>query len=142
MLRDVATHDEHCSKLDGPLSAEDSVTYGINAVSPLNAINNFHVANSQIPQDVMHVLFEGVLPLETKLLIGSLISDKYITLDFLNQRISHFIYGRNEARNKPPKEFQKANFTGTSKLHLSCRCTLLSFCYMKYFIFVWVLFIS
>ena len=33
--------------------------------SPLNSIEHFHVANSQIPQDFMHIVLEGVLPLET-----------------------------------------------------------------------------
>ena len=37
--------------------------------SPLNQIDNFHVTNSQLPQDVMHMLLEGMLPLETKLMI-------------------------------------------------------------------------
>ena len=108
-------------QLNGPLSAEDSVTYGNNATSPLNSIHNFHVAKSQIPQDVMHVLFEGVLPLETKLMLNSFMGDGYITLELLNQRVCHFACGRSEAKNIPPKEFQKVNFTGTSKLRLSCK---------------------
>lgn len=125
-LRDPVTHDIHCSKLNGPLSSEDSTTYGVNAPCPLNSISHFHVAKSQIPQDVMHVLFEGVLPMETKLMLSSFMEDGFITLNLLNQRISHFTYGRVEARNKPPKEFQKTHFTGTgSKLHLSCACNCL-----------------
>lgn len=124
MLREPATHDFHCSKLSGPLGAEDSVTYGINSTSPLNLISYFHVAKSQIPQDVMHVLMEGVLPLETKLMLSSFMGDGFVGLELLNQRVSHFAYGRVEARNKPPKEFKKTYFTGTgSKLHLSCACT-------------------
>ena len=32
------------------------MTYGINFRSPLNDLSHFHVANAQLPQDVMHVL--------------------------------------------------------------------------------------
>lgn len=55
-LRDPVTHDYHCSLHDGPLGSENSTTYGINSPSPLNLINHFHVAQSQLPQDVMHVI--------------------------------------------------------------------------------------
>lgn len=120
-LRDPLTYDNHCSLLNGPLSSEHSTTYGVTGPSPLNLIDHFHVANSQIPQDVMHVIFEGVLPMETKLMLSRFMEDGYLTLDLLNQRVNHFTYGRIEARNKPPKPFQKSYFTGTgSKLHLSC----------------------
>ena len=65
----------------------DSVTSGIKSRSPLNKIDFFHVANSQLPQDIMHVLFEGVIPLETKLMLEVFIFEKYFTLSFLNDRI-------------------------------------------------------
>ena len=122
MLRDCANHDLHCSLLTGALGAEDSTTYGINSSSPLNTIHHFHVANSQLPQDVMHILLEGVIPLETKLVIQSLIEDGYITLDVLNDRVANFSYGRVEARSKPSKPFQRSSFQSVSgSLHLSCR---------------------
>jgi hypothetical protein len=106
-LRDPETHDYHCSLLDGPLSAEDSTTYGVNVPCPLNSINHFHVAHSQIPQDIMHVIIEGVLPMETKLMLNAFMDDGFLTIEMLNERVSNFVYGRDEARNKPPKPFQK-----------------------------------
>ena len=75
------------------------------------------MANFQMPQDVMNVLLEGVMPLETRLLLAALIKDGYITLEFLNQRVSNFSYGRTEARTKVPKLFEKAHFE--TRLHLS-----------------------
>lgn len=120
-LRDPITHDHQCSLLNGPLSSEDSTTYGVTGPSPLNSINHFHVAQSQLPQDVMHIIFEGVLPMETKLMLNSFMENGYLTLDLLNQRVRHFTYGRIEARNKPPGPFKKSYFEGIgSKLHLSC----------------------
>lgn len=108
--------------LNGPLGSVDSTTYGVTGTSPLNSINYFHVAQSQMPQDIMHVLLEGVLPMETKLLLNRFMQDGFLTLELLNQRVSNFTYGRTEARNKPPKPFKKSYFEGTgSKLHLSCK---------------------
>ena len=50
----------------------DSTTYGVNSKSVLNDILHFHVANGQMPQDLMHVILEDVLPLEIKLMFKTL----------------------------------------------------------------------
>ena len=41
----------------------------------------------------MHVLFEGVVPLELKLLLHELMRKKYFNLEVLNSRIQSFTYG-------------------------------------------------
>ena len=69
LLRTAHSYNYQVSLLNGPMAKENSITYGITCNSPLNQIDNFHVTNSQLPQDVMHVLLEGMLPLETKLMI-------------------------------------------------------------------------
>ena len=51
--RTPENYDYHCSLLDGCLADSDSVTYGVNYRSPLNSLKHFHVANSQLPQDVI-----------------------------------------------------------------------------------------
>ena len=59
----------------------DSVTCGINKCSPLNELKSFHVANGQLPQDIMHIIFEGVLPLNIRLMLNKFVcEDKFITL--------------------------------------------------------------
>ena len=117
-LRDPISHDYHCSLLDGTLAAEDSITYGVNHTSVLSKISDFHVTD-QLPQDIMHVIFEGVLNLETRLILSSFVNKSgYFTLDFLNQRMTNFSYGRAEKQAKPPRSFTTANLTG-SKLPLS-----------------------
>ena len=119
-LRTPAEYDYHCSLLQGPLSNADSITYGINYCSPLNRINGFHAAGGQIPQDVMHVLFEGVLHLEVQLMMRNFICEEgYFTLDTLNSRMENFAYSRKEATNKPPKAFSPGHITGKGKLPLS-----------------------
>ena len=66
--RTPESYDYHCSLLNGPLSNEDSVTYGINYRSALNDIEFVHVIN-HLPQDIMNVLLEGVVPHEMQLMI-------------------------------------------------------------------------
>lgn len=98
-------YDHQCALLNGPLRDYDSTTYGINYKSPLNDIPGFHAANNQLPQDIMHVLFEGVVPLELKLMLQEfVIRKKYFDTKFLNSRIESFTYGKKEQRNKPPKD--------------------------------------
>ena len=102
VLRDTVSYDHQCTLLEGSLPAHDSTTYGINYRNTLNDISFFHVAAGQLPQDIMHVLYEGVFPMEVKLLLTKFIyGDKFITLMMLNERISNFTYGRNERKNKP-----------------------------------------
>ena len=113
----VISYNYQVSLLNGPMAKENSITYGITCNSPLNQIDNFRVTNSQLPQDVMHVLLEGMLPLETKLMILAL---GFFTLDTFNQRCKYFAYGRAESRNKSANEFLAAHFSvASSKLHLS-----------------------
>ena len=83
LLRTGHSYNYQVSLLNGPMAKENSITYGITCNSPLNQIDNFHVTNSQLPQDVMHVLLEGMLPLETKLMINSFLASGFFTLDTL-----------------------------------------------------------
>lgn len=78
------------------------------------------MANGQMPQDVMHVILEGVLPFEIRLMLKVFIYDKsYFGLNLLNDRLESFVYGRNEARTKLPKTFERKQITGESSLGLS-----------------------
>ena len=96
--------------------ADHSTTYGV----VLNDIPDFHVADGQMPQDVMHVLLEGVLPFEIKLMLKVFIVDKcYFNLDDLNGRLANFVYGRNDLRSKPPKLFEQKHILGDTGLGLS-----------------------
>ena len=68
----------------------------------------------------MHVLFEGVLHLEVKLMLKHfIINERYFTLDRFNSRMESFAYSRKEAANKPPKSFSPVHITGKGKLPLS-----------------------
>ncbi len=117
--RNPSSHNRQCSLLNGPLSAADSTTYGINGRSVLNDIPYFHVAKPMLPQDIMHLLFEGVIPWEVKLMLTKFIKEKhYFKLDQLNERIRNFAYGRSESRNKP-HTFEPHHIFESSKLPVS-----------------------
>lgn len=68
----------------------------------------------------MHIMLEGVLQLETRMMIDSFLQEKHFTIEELNQRVKYFSYGRSEVKTKPPRPFQRANFDVSSSLHLSC----------------------
>ena len=55
-----------------------------------------------MPQDVMHILLEGVLPYTIKAMLKSYVYAKqYVTIYDINDRMLHFKYSRAEAKNKP-----------------------------------------
>ena len=73
-----------------------------------------------MPQDVMHVLFEGVLAMETHMMLCTFLKKKFLSLSELNDRVKSFEFGSCEARNRPPKPFKEKDFDSTSsRLHLS-----------------------
>ena len=51
--------------------------------------------------DIMHVLFEGVVPLEMKLLLTHCLEKKYFTVPELNAAISNFDFGYSNVSSHP-----------------------------------------
>jgi len=68
----------------------------------------------------MHILLEGVIPFELKLMLKAFVLDKnYFDLDDLNERLNSFAFGRIESRTKPPKAFERKHILGEASLGLS-----------------------
>ena len=104
VLRNPVNYNYHCSLLTGVLHEADSVTYGVNYKSPLNKLDDFDVCDGQLPQDMMHILLEGVIPYTIKAMLQSFICEKhFFTIDYVNQKLSSFKFSRSESRNKPSK---------------------------------------
>ena len=54
------------------------------------------------PSDIMHDILEGVLPLHMKaMLLRFVIENKYFSLDELNRRLLHFLFGFTDSKNRP-----------------------------------------
>ena len=65
---------QQCTLLTGPLRDHYSTTFGINRLSLLEETPGFSVANG-LPRDIMHDLFEDVVPYELKLFIRYLTTE-------------------------------------------------------------------
>jgi len=88
------------------LREADSITYGINYESVLNQLDDFDVGNGQLPQDVMHILLEGVLPYTIKAMLQSFVcKNHFFTIEYVNQRISSFKFSQSESKSKPSQIF-------------------------------------
>ena len=102
VLRTPESYEYHCSLMAGSLAEADSITYGINYKSALNKLEDFHVCNNQPPQDMMHILLEGVMPYSVKAMLQSFVAVKhYFNINIINQRILSFKFSWSECRSKP-----------------------------------------
>jgi len=102
VLRNPITYEYHCSLLSGVLGESDSVTYGVNSKSVLNELDDFSVGNGQLPQDVMHILLEGVIPYTVKAMLQSFVyKENFFSINYVNRKISSFKFSRSESKNKP-----------------------------------------
>ena len=70
-------------------SVHHSTSYGINRLSILEEIPGFSVT-SGLPHDIMHDLFEGVVPYHMGLLLNYCVGEKFFTIEELNERIATF----------------------------------------------------
>ncbi|XP_015764291.1 PREDICTED: uncharacterized protein LOC107343243 [Acropora digitifera] len=104
--RNLNNHLRICTMIEDPDNAPHvsdalSTTYGVNGLSVMNQVANFDVCQC-FPEDIMHILFEGVVPYATKQCLKVLIDEKRcLTLRELNNRLESFNYGYMNNKNKP-----------------------------------------
>lgn len=94
IMRTPETHFEQCDLLTGPLLDHHSTLYGINRLSGLEQVPEFSVT-SALPHDIMHDLFEGVVPKHMQLLLCHCVGKKYFNIEQLNSRIRSFDFLHN-----------------------------------------------
>lgn len=75
-------------------------TYGINRRSQLVEFPAFDMIQ-QTPQDIMHVILEGIAPLEIKCVLNHLVELGQIDLDSVNSAILGFPYSPLDAKDRP-----------------------------------------
>ena len=100
------------------LDSSTSVEYGINRSSVLDDIPYFSVAEN-LSHDVVHDLFEGVLPYEIKLLLAHLVHTTSLTIATLNDRIRRFDFGYSERSDVPTEIDEKTLKSPTQKIRQS-----------------------
>jgi len=100
---------------------------GINERCVFNKIPSYHVIVNSVC-DFMHDVTEGVARYNMAVIINYLISNKYFSLEDLNNRILLFEYGITERKNCPPPINQN---------HLNNKCIIMSasemLCFIRYF---------
>nr|XP_054604470.1 uncharacterized protein LOC129165387 isoform X1 [Nothobranchius furzeri] len=64
-------------------------------------IKHLKTASEGFPPDLLHDLFEGVVPVEIAHCLKGLISSKYFTLEDLNRAILHFPYQHSDKVDRP-----------------------------------------
>ena len=99
-MRNKTDHLKHLDFLTGPAAAHFSKTYGVNTRSALLDVQHFDMFGGGLAHDAMHDLFEGVAPLEVKLLLSHYIAAHLFTLNEYNDRLLHFNFGYLE-KDKP-----------------------------------------
>ena len=71
--KDTPSHKKICCSIedtekDKNVREQLSTTYGVNRLSVLDYVEHFDVCQC-MPEDIMHILLEGLVPYETKLLL-------------------------------------------------------------------------
>ena len=118
MLCNETEHRERCQAL-GEMSVAArkywSKLWGINSPSCLLQLDEFPLCMGLV-QDLMHLLLEGVLPHELKLMLHDFIMvKKYFTLVWLNSEISSFQLTDLESSDKP-QLIEKNHITDNGKI--------------------------
>ena len=91
-LRTPEEHEEQCQRLIGSDRASKSVEYG---TSILEEVPGFSVI-FELPQNIMHDIFEGVVKYELLLFLPYCLSEGFFTIGDLNSRIQGFDFGQDK----------------------------------------------
>ncbi|XP_062863880.1 uncharacterized protein LOC134325564 [Trichomycterus rosablanca] len=121
--RTLERHIRQCLEIDkastDTLKSSLKTTYGINRKSRLIDVPAFDLIR-QTPQDIMHVIFEGVAPMEMKLVLKRLILSGNLELDVFNSAIQNFPYSPLDIRDKPCPVSVSTLTASDNKLKQSC----------------------
>lgn len=88
---------------------------GVKDICPLRkALQHFHPITG-FPPDILHDLFEGIVPVELALCFAEMIQRKYVSLEYLNKKIRTFPYQHSDRLDRPqpiPKNFASKQSIG------------------------------
>ena len=102
--RTIERHMRQCSDIEiaNTESLRNSLktTFGINRRSKLVEFPAFNLIQ-QTPQDIMHVILEGIAPLEIKCVMKHLVLLGQLDLDVFNSALLAFPYSPHDVRDKP-----------------------------------------
>lgn len=111
VIRTKQSHTRHVEllKQDPTLSS----VYGVNGESCLSSLDSFDVTQG-LPPDVMHDLYEGVIPFVMKHVIRHIVSSGFLTLEQLNERLAKFPFQAGDKKSRLPLLSRAAVFGKTA----------------------------
>ncbi|CAJ1050800.1 uncharacterized protein LOC127420693 isoform X2 [Xyrichtys novacula] len=102
--RTMTSHIRQCCNIErastNNLKEKLKTTYGVNRRSKFTEFPGFNLI-TQTPEDIMHIILEGVAPYEIKCVLKQLVLSGHMNLDTLNSAIIGFNYSPLDARDKP-----------------------------------------
>ena len=137
-MRSKEQYNEQCKCINQPgLSNSErkhySKVYGINRSSALVELEYFDMTEN-LPQDLMHVILEGVFPFHMEALLEYVYSSGILTTDTINSRMKTYPYAYFSDK---PMSINGVNIQGTQ----SGKCIASNCCLAMMFFFVFVFFI-
>lgn len=105
----IRHHQHYNDQIEKIVKARDEGTvikpkdaFGIKQHSMLNELNFFHTIDNR-SQDIMHDMYEGVMPFVLRAFFQHLISHGIITMNEIEEKITSFEFGILEQKNTPSK---------------------------------------
>nr|XP_054587799.1 uncharacterized protein LOC129153069 [Nothobranchius furzeri] len=102
--RTLDGHIRQCKEIDRAttefLKSSLKTTFGINRQSKLVDFPGFNLIE-QMPQDIMHIILEGVAPMEIKCVLKYLVLSGNLELDIFNSAMQTFPFSSTDIRDKP-----------------------------------------
>ena len=85
-----------------------TAVYGVKSSTVLNELNHFHFCSGSA-SDIAHDLFEGLCIDLLTVVLDHCLEQNYFSIEFINNRISHFPYTGLHQRNKPASIIAKSS---------------------------------
>ena len=103
--RNLAQYQQHCKDIETApteiMKKDLQITYGIIEKSVLSELSHFDITK-QLPQDIMHILLEGSVQYEARLILQHFFNSGIITLQQLNTAFCELSLGYHDEKNRPP----------------------------------------
>ena len=102
-IRNLTNHRLYCSVIEdsSDLRNHFSSEYGVKRKSILDELPYFDLTLC-LPHDIMHIILEGALPRNIRLLLHHcIVEEKMFSLNHLNKIMTDFKYGEHEKFNSP-----------------------------------------
>ena len=103
--RNLAQYVQHCEDIETApteiMKKDLQTTYGIIEKSLLSELSHFDITK-QLPQDIMHILLEGSVQYEARLILQHFFNSGIITLQQLNIAFRELCLGYHDEKNRPP----------------------------------------